>query len=55
MLCGLAQLVMCAAEVPMFYLSGPMIRRTGARGVVTLAQVAFLVRFIYYSVCSHPR
>lgn len=50
MLCGLARLIMCVAEVPFFYLSGPLIRRVGVRGVIALAQLAYLTRFIYYSV-----
>lgn len=50
MLCGLARLIMCVAEVPFFYLSGPLIRRVGVRGVIALTQLAYLTRFIYYSV-----
>lgn len=52
LLCGLARLIMCMAEVPFFYLSGPLIRRVGARGVIALAQLAYLTRFVYYSVRS---
>ncbi len=50
MLCGLARLIMCVAEVPFFYLSGPLIRRLGVRAVIALTQLAYLTRFIYYSV-----
>lgn len=50
-LCGLARLIMCLAEVPFFYLSGPLIKRMGVRSVIALAQTAYLTRFIYYSVC----
>ncbi|CAN0074740.1 unnamed protein product [Ectocarpus sp. 6 AP-2014] len=53
-LCGLARLIMCIAEVPFFYLSGPLIRRVGVRGVIALTQVAYLTRFIYYSVLRKP-
>ncbi|CAN0360065.1 unnamed protein product [Ectocarpus sp. 8 AP-2014] len=53
-LCGLARLIMCIAEVPFFYLSGPLIRRVGVRGVIALTQVAYLTRFIYYSVLQEP-
>lgn len=49
-LCGLARLIMCVAEVPFFYLSGPLIRRLGVRGVIGLTQLAYLTRFIYYAV-----
>lgn len=49
-LCGLARLIMCVSEVPFFYLSGPLIRRLGVRGVIALAQLAYLTRFFYYSV-----
>lgn len=58
-LCGLARLVMCLAEVPFFYLSGSLVKRMGVRGVIALAQLAYLTRFIYYSVraaggrCTH--
>lgn len=41
---------MFAAEVLFFYLSGPLIRRVGVRGVIALAQLAYLTRFVYYSV-----
>ena len=41
---------MCAAEVPFFYLSGPLIRKIGPRNVVALSQIGYLVRFGYYSV-----
>lgn len=41
---------MCLSEVPFFYLSAPMIRKVGVRGVVAITEVAYLVRFIYYSV-----
>ncbi|CAM9983648.1 unnamed protein product, partial [Hapterophycus canaliculatus] len=53
-LCGLARLIMCMAEVPFFYLSGPLIRRLGARGVIILAQAAYLARFIYYATLRDP-
>lgn len=49
-ICGIARLIMCLAEVPFFFLSGPLIRRIGVRGVIALAQVAYLTRFVYYSV-----
>lgn len=49
-LCGLARLIMCLAEVPFFYLSGPLISLVGVRGVIGLTQLAYLTRFIYYSV-----
>ncbi len=49
-LMGLAALVMCAAEVPFFYLSGPLIEKIGSRNVVALAQLGYIVRLTYYSV-----
>lgn len=49
-LLGVSRLVMCLAEMPFFYVSGPMIRHMGARGVIGLSQVAYLTRFLYYSV-----
>lgn len=54
LLCGLARLIMCLAEVPFFYLSGPLIRRMGVRGVIALTQLAYLTRFIYYSALREP-
>ncbi|CAM9669265.1 unnamed protein product [Pylaiella littoralis] len=53
-LCGLARLIMCVAEVPFFYLSGPLIRRLGVRGVIGLTQLAYLTRFIYYATLREP-
>lgn len=50
MLLGLAGLTMCAAELPFFYLSGPLIRRIGPKNVVALAQIGYLLRLVYYSV-----
>lgn len=41
---------MCLAEVPFFYLSGALVGRMGVRGVIALAQLAYLTRFIFYSV-----
>lgn len=41
---------MCLAEVPFFCLSGSLIRLMGVRGVIALAQLAYLTRFVYYSV-----
>ncbi|CAM9275933.1 unnamed protein product, partial [Sphacelaria rigidula] len=45
---------MCLAEVPFFYLSGPLIRKIGVRWVIALTEVAYLVRFIYYSNLERP-
>lgn len=47
---GLARLIMCLAEVPFFYVSGPLIDRMGVRSVAALAQIAYIARFLYYSV-----
>lgn len=47
---GLARIIMCLAEVPFFYASGALIERMGVRGVVAMAQIAYIVRFLYYSV-----
>ncbi|CAN0538528.1 unnamed protein product, partial [Scytosiphon promiscuus] len=49
-LLGLAGLVTSIAELPFFYLSGPLIRAIGSRNVVALAQIGYLLRFVYYSV-----
>ncbi|CAM9306786.1 unnamed protein product, partial [Hapterophycus canaliculatus] len=53
-LLGLAGLTMCVAELPFFYLSGPLIRKIGPRNVVALAQIGYLLRFVYYSVLQDP-
>lgn len=49
-ICGVARLIMCLAEMPFFSHSGPMIRCLGVRGIVSVAQVGYLLRFVYYSV-----
>eukprot|EP00904_Undaria_pinnatifida_P002326 jgi/Undpi1/12094/HiC_scaffold_4.g01792.m1 len=54
MLIGLTRLAMCLSEVPCFYLSGPLIKRVGVRGAISLAQVAYLTRLIYYSNLKEP-
>eukprot|EP00903_Cladosiphon_okamuranus_P010272 g9726.t1 len=53
-LCGLARLIMCVGEVLFFHLSGPLIRRVGVRRVIALAQLAFIIRFVYYSILREP-
>eukprot|EP00903_Cladosiphon_okamuranus_P011518 g10845.t1 len=51
---GLAGLIMCAAEVPFFFLSGSLIRMIGPRNVVALSQIGYIFRFGYYSVLQDP-
>lgn len=47
---GISRLIMCLAELPFFYISGPLIKRLGTRGAAAMAQLAYLTRFTYYSV-----
>ncbi|CAM9521360.1 unnamed protein product, partial [Scytosiphon promiscuus] len=53
-LLGLAGLTMCVAELPFFYLSGPLIRKIGPKNVVALAQIGYILRLVYYSVLQDP-
>ncbi|CAN0075716.1 unnamed protein product, partial [Discosporangium mesarthrocarpum] len=51
---GWARLVMCFAEVPFFFLASPMIKRLGIRGTVLITEVAYLTRFIWYTILKNP-
>lgn len=49
-MCGVAKLVMCAAEVPFFFYTGPLVKVLGVRAMVAVAQAAYITRLAYYSV-----
>jgi PPP family 3-phenylpropionic acid transporter len=52
LLMGLARLLMCLAEVPAFQISGFLLKRWGVLPVIGLAQAAYVVRFLYYSMIT---
>ena len=45
---GIARLLTCIAEVPAFRMSGQILKLLGVSGSFALAQVAYIVRFLYY-------
>jgi MFS family permease len=51
---GLARLVTCAAEVPMFHVAGKLHKRFGTWAVLAVTQVAYVARFVYYSHLTDP-
>ncbi|CAM9257154.1 unnamed protein product, partial [Phaeothamnion confervicola] len=53
-LLGLARAIMCAAEVPVFQVTGRVIDRWGVKAVLAAAQVAYIMRFTYYALLTNP-
>eukprot|EP00611_Tribonema_gayanum_P021241 TRINITY_DN403_c0_g1_i1.p1 TRINITY_DN403_c0_g1~~TRINITY_DN403_c0_g1_i1.p1 ORF type:complete len:407 (-),score=56.51 TRINITY_DN403_c0_g1_i1:453-1673(-) len=51
---GIARFIMCAAEVPLFFISGRLIAWAGIKPVIAMAQAAYVLRFIYYSLLRDP-
>jgi predicted MFS family arabinose efflux permease len=51
---GLSRLVTCMAEVPMFQISGYLHNKYGTWIVMSVTQLAFVLRFTYYSSLSEP-
>lgn len=47
---GLCLTFNCAAEVPVFYLSGPILERLGVKKALNLAMAAYVVRLCCYLV-----
>ncbi|CAM9636771.1 unnamed protein product [Choristocarpus tenellus] len=45
---------MYAGELPCFYFSDLLIEKAGFRGTMTLTEVAYIVRFAYYSQLRDP-
>ena len=51
---GAARLVMCAAEVPFFRMSGDILDRLGVYGTLSLVGGAYAIRFCYYGFLTDP-
>ncbi|CAM9379653.1 unnamed protein product [Chrysoparadoxa australica] len=51
---GLARFVTCFAEMGVFHFSGRMLKWLGIRRVMALAQMAYILRFTWYSMLSNP-
>jgi hypothetical protein len=54
LLMGIARFITCAAEVPMFQIAGSLQKTYGTWPMIALTQMAFVVRFVYYSLLSDP-
>jgi predicted MFS family arabinose efflux permease len=54
LLMGIARFITCAAEVPMFQVAGSLQKTYGTWPMIALTQMAFVVRFVYYSLLSDP-
>jgi hypothetical protein len=48
-LMGTARMLTCAAEVPFFRVSGKILKKLGVSGSIAAAQVAYVLRFIWYT------
>ena len=51
---GLSQTITTIAEIPCFFVSGPVIKRLGHNGVFCLALFAFCIRFLGFSIAPNP-
>ncbi|CAM9389338.1 unnamed protein product [Discosporangium mesarthrocarpum] len=51
---GVARMVMDLSEIPFFFLSTPIIKSMGVRGVMILSHVAYVVRYTYYTQLVEP-
>ena len=51
---GIARFITCATEVPMFQIFGVLQKKFGTWPLIASAQLAFVVRFSYYSVLTNP-
>jgi hypothetical protein len=49
---GVARIITCASEIPMFQVAGTLHARYGTWKMLALTQLAFVVRFLYYSELS---
>ncbi|CAM9573699.1 unnamed protein product [Choristocarpus tenellus] len=54
MVMGFAKLMMYVGELPCMYFSGLLIEKAGFRGAMALTEVAFIIRFTYYSQLRNP-
>ena len=48
-LAGLARFITCAAEVPFFRMAESLLDRYGVLGVLTMAQIAYVCRMLWYA------
>jgi hypothetical protein len=51
---GISRFITCASEVPMFQIAGSLHNKYGTWAMLSMTQLAFVVRFIYYSVLTIP-
>ena len=54
LLMGIARFLTCVAEVPMFQVAGGLQKRFGTWPMITITQIAFVVRFVYYVLLRDP-
>jgi hypothetical protein len=47
-LIGASRAMTCAAEVPMFWYAGALIRKVGVTGVLALTCLCYIIRFSAY-------
>ena len=53
-LMGVSRFITCAAEVPFFHFSQQLIDRVGVNGVLAMACVCYVLRFLYYAHLTTP-
>lgn len=51
---GISRAITCAAEVPCFQIAGALQKRLGTWRLLALTQLAFVIRFTYYSLLTEP-
>jgi MFS family permease len=51
---GVSRFITCAAEVPMFQIAGSLQEKFGIWPVLAVTQLAFVLRFLYYSWLTTP-
>ena len=49
---GSARLLTCLAEVPFFRVSGKILKLLGVSGSIAVAQVAYVLRFLWHLLCT---
>lgn len=54
LLMGVSRFITCAAEVPMFQIAGTMQKKYGTWPMMLITQIAFVIRFSYYSTLVTP-
>ena len=51
---GVSRAITCIAEVPCFHISGMLQKRLGTWRLLAITQLAFVIRFTYYSWLTEP-